>query len=351
MASSVAIFTSEGNAHLIVPEDERELAAATSSARLIPYSSVTLQHLTSAAEAIEGPLSETLSSIGLTGRAGARVGVQMKQGVQPASYAVSTLFRGSLNQTLARIAPRLELVPCDDLFEREKSIRTPVELNLMRHAMKFAARGFHEAPQAISHTADEHAVAALVQGAFEASPLPPEIQRSYGFFFCMSGPNSATASAAYARTRQRAIADGDLVMIHANTCCDGFWTDLTRTYTAGEPSTRHKEIRAAIFQARAAALAAIRPGVPAREVDSAARQVMASHGLGEAFRHGLGHGVGYAAANALALPRIHPESPDILLEGMTFNIEPAAYFDGYGGMRHCDVVAVTSTGVEVLSEF
>jgi len=61
--------------------------------------------------------------------------------------------------------------------------------------------------------------------------------------------------------------------------------------------------------------------------------------------------VGFAAANPNGLPRIHPKSPDVLEAGMTFNVEPAAYFDGFGGMRHCDVVAVTGAGVDVLTEF
>ncbi len=69
---------------------------------------------------------------------------------------------------------------------------------------------------------------------------------------------------------------------------------------------------------------------------------MQRHGFGDAFRHSTGHGVGFAAANANGIPRIHPKSSDVLEEGMTFNIEPAAYFDGYGGMRHCDVVACNS---------
>ena len=78
---------------------------------------------------------------------------------------------------------------------------------------------------------------------------------------------------------------------------------------------------------------------------------MSARGFAKEFRHATGHGVGFSAANHDAIPRIHPKSKDLLEEGMTFNVEPAAYFDGYGGMRHCDVVAVTSTGVEVLTDF
>ena len=61
--------------------------------------------------------------------------------------------------------------------------------------------------------------------------------------------------------------------------------------------------------------------------------------------------MGFAAANANALPRIHPKSTEILEAGMTFNVEPAAYLEGYGGMRHCDVVAVTADGAEVLTNY
>jgi Xaa-Pro aminopeptidase/Xaa-Pro dipeptidase len=221
----------------------------------------------------------------------------------------------------------------------------------MRKATEIACGGFEIAPDAIREGRREAEVAAEVQSAFQCSLKASDVQRSYGYFFCMSGPNSARGSAAYARTRERRIGRDDLVMIHANTCADGYWTDITRTYTVGAPDERQAEMRRAIAEARAAALAAVRPRVAARDVDGAARNIMAAHGIGDAFKHSTGHGVGFAAANGNALPRIHPQSPDVLDVGMTFNIEPAAYFDGYGGMRHCDVVAVTADGVNVLTEF
>jgi Xaa-Pro aminopeptidase len=167
----------------------------------------------------------------------------------------------------------------------------------------------------------------------------------------MAGPNSAKAGAAFARSRQRVIEEGDLVMIHANTCADGYWTDLTRTYTAGQSSQRQRDMRTAICEARTAGLAAIRPGATGQQVDHAARSVMKAHGFGKAFKHAAGHGVGFAAANPNGRPRIHPLSPDVLEEGMTFNLEPAAYFDDYGGMRRCDLIAVTNDGARVMSDF
>jgi Xaa-Pro aminopeptidase len=51
----------------------------------------------------------------------------------------------------------------------------------------------------------------------------------------------------------------------------------------------------------------------------------------------------------MGMPRVHPQSSDILEAGMTFNIEPAIYLDGVGRMRHCDVVACTHNGAEVFT--
>jgi Xaa-Pro aminopeptidase len=61
--------------------------------------------------------------------------------------------------------------------------------------------------------------------------------------------------------------------------------------------------------------------------------------------------VGFAAISANAIPRIHPACHDPLETGMVFNIEPAIYLEGFGGLRHCDVVTITPTGAEVLTEF
>ena len=84
---------------------------------------------------------------------------------------------------------------------------------------------------------------------------------------------------------------------------------------------------------------------------AAPREVMDARSFGREFKHGLGHGVGFAAISHNARPRLHPASDDVLEAGRVFNDEPAIYVEGYGGMRHCDVVAVTEAGAEVLTPF
>ena len=348
MGASVAVISAEGEAHVILPEDEVELAEPGSGAALVPYKPSELARITTPIEALNDPLRMLTGQLGL---ARARIGIELDQGMQPASYVTSTDFRSSLPGLLQQLLPNAAFVDCSEVLERMKAGKTPKELEVMRQAADIAAWGFAVAADQIKAGKREAEVAAALHSAFQSSIQPERVQRSYGSFFCMSGPNSAKAAAAYARTRQRKIEEGDLVMIHANTCADGYWTDITRTYTAGGSTARQDAMRAAITEARSAAFAAIRPGALARDVDKVARGVMAAHGFGDAFKHSTGHGVGFAAANGNALPRIHPQSTDVLEVGMTFNIEPAAYFDGYGGMRHCDMVAVTSNGAEVLTEF
>jgi Xaa-Pro aminopeptidase len=67
--------------------------------------------------------------------------------------------------------------------------------------------------------------------------------------------------------------------------------------------------------------------------------------------HGAGHGVGFAAIDHNAVPRIHPRSDDVLETGMVFNIEPASYVPAAYGMRHCEMVAISEEGAELLTPF
>jgi len=96
---------------------------------------------------------------------------------------------------------------------------------------------------------------------------------------------------------------------------------------------------------------AIRPGAKASDVDHAAREVLTHGGFGKQFRHSTGHGVGFSSISHNARPRLHPKSPETLETGMVFNVEPAIYIEGLGGIRHCDVIAVTSKGAKVLTAF
>jgi Xaa-Pro dipeptidase len=347
MGKSVALLTRENALAVVLPEDEVELAEATSAAHLIPYKGGTLTELRPLSRALAGPARSLASCLQINS---GEIGVRVGDSEQATSYQSANHFRSSATSFLQRTYPHATLVAADKILDRLKTVRTSIELEQLRCASRLAAAGFHAAEQFIEVGRTEIEIAAESEAAFNRV-ASNGFERGRGYFFCMSGPNSAKAAGAYARTRNRRIEKGDFVMIHANTVGDGTWTDITRTYIAGEPSPRQRHMQDAVMAARDAALNAVAPGVSASTVDAAARDVLTQHGFGAQFVHAVGHGVGFAAADANAMPRLHPRSPDVLEAGMTFNIEPALYFKGEGGLRHCDVVACTQSGAEVLTSF
>jgi Xaa-Pro aminopeptidase len=139
----------------------------------------------------------------------------------------------------------------------------------------------------------------------------------------------------------RELARGDMVKLDFGARADGYHSDITRTVAFGEPDPRLREIRDVVAGAQRAGIDAVRPGVSTVEVDAAARSVIVDAGHGEAFPHGLGHGVGLEIHEA---PSLRWDGGEELVEGMVVTIEPGVYIPGLGGVRIEDMVEVTADG-------
>jgi Xaa-Pro aminopeptidase len=127
---------------------------------------------------------------------------------------------------------------------------------------------------------------------------------------------------------------------------DGYSADLTRTIVIGQSNSKFRERYASVLKAQLAALSHIRPGMSGREADAIARDALDRSGLGEAFVHGLGHGVGLLVHES---PSLGPTSTDILQPGEIVTIEPGIYEEGWGGIRIEDLCVVSDSGLDVLS--
>lgn len=350
VGTSLAVATRDGRVVLIVPEDEEELAARGWADEVHVFSPGSLEEIKSAAESVRVPLAEVASALGI--KRGCVLGYESDAVFEPTSYAAMHLYGPFLRELLSHAVPFTAIVPAGELLARLLSVLTPNEIDRVRTACRIAEAAYLEGARKLRVGLRETEAAALFR-----VPLSTEgtgrkgIERADGFTYCMSGPNSAEAYAAYQRSRARGLAQGDFALIHCNSYADGYWTDITRTFSIGEPDERKRRMYKAVSAARDAGLAIIRSGVRAADVDRAAREVMKSHGFDREFRHGLGHGVGFAAINHNARPRLHPESDDLLETGMVFNVEPAIYIEALGGLRHCDMVAVTQNGAEMLTPF
>jgi Xaa-Pro aminopeptidase len=349
IGTSIAVASRDGAIGLLVPDDEQELAARSRADLLETFVPGPLDALPPLLDVVREPLARMFKRLHL---GGGRVGCERGPMLEPSSYAGTTRYLATmpaLLQTTSGTSP----INATELLLDLRAVLTPGELVRLRLACRVARDMYQAGAAGIVPGTTERDVAGGFRAALESAAVEEDeaLERAGGFVFCMSGPNAALAYRAYARTRQRRIADADMVMVHCNSFVDGFWTDITRTFHVRSGDGRAGELFDAVLAARHAALASIRPGARGREVDQAARQVLAERGWGPQFKHGTGHGVGFAAIDHSARPRIHPASDDVLEVGMVFNVEPAVYLEGWGGLRHCDMVAVTSEGAELLTPF
>ena len=350
IGTAFSIVTEAGDCVVLAPEDEVELAQHGWADEVETYQPIRLDRLQSVAEAAREPLRRIVGKLGIDC---SRIGYERGSASEPASYAGMHLFGADILEILRFAAPSAPLFPASALLAALAAVKTPEEVAKIRQACDIVAHAFEIGRNEIVSGRSEAAVAAAVRAPLSIAGLAREgVQRAEGFAWCMSGRNSAQAGGAFARSRAKKLSRGDLVLVHCNSYADGYWTDVTRTYVLGEPDARQRKMYDAVFAARAAALHVIRPGARARDVDRAAREALREHGFGDReFKHPTGHGVGFADISANARPRLHPKSEEVLEPGMVFNVEPAIYLEGYGGMRHCDMVAVTSSGAELLTDF
>ena len=152
--------------------------------------------------------------------------------------------------------------------------------------------------------------------------------------------SGARASMPHGHTADVPIEAGRPLLIDFGCQVDGYRSDMTRTIFLGEPDPETRRCYEAVIAAQERAFETARVGVIGREVDLAARESLTAAGLGEAFTHGLGHGIGLETHEDPMLR--HWDAP--LEAGMVFTLEPGVYLPGELGIRIEDDVHLTDTG-------
>lgn len=140
----------------------------------------------------------------------------------------------------------------------------------------------------------------------------------------------------------RVLCTGDFITMDFGCVVDDYCSDMTRTVACGAVSTEMRTVYEVVLEAQLAACGALKPGLPCREADRAARSVIEKAGYGQYFGHGLGHGVGLQIHEA---PTLNPGSDEILAENMAVTIEPGIYLPKKFGIRIEDLAFVTKSGI------
>ncbi len=243
---------------------------------------------------------------------------------------------------LEQAAPRAKFVPAEDCLAVLRMHKDREEIGAMKKAVEIAQNALQALLPSIKPGVTEREIAAeltlqLLRGGSEAEmPFAPIVA---------SGPNSANP---HAVPTNRALARGDLLVLDWGATYGGYISDLTRTLAIGELDPELRRVYQAVLEANAAGRAAARPGIPAGEVDRAARNVIEAAGYGSYFIHRTGHGIGMESHEA---PYIYAENTLPLAPGMTFTVEPGIYLPGRGGVRIEDNLVITETGAESLSDW
>jgi Xaa-Pro aminopeptidase len=262
--------------------------------------------------------------------------------------SVMTLSRFNRLNGLLRSAdglgPAVRLVPTEQMVEKARMIKDPEELTTLRRAGATLSKVAAEVLAIIEPGRKEVSLAAeidaLLRGAGFSRPAFDTI--------VASGPNSALP---HAHPGSRQLTAGDSVVLDFGGVYDGYCVDLTRTVQLPPATDAFMLTFEAVKAAQAAAIAAVRPGVQASAVDAAARAVLAARGLGDAFVHGTGHGLGLEVHEEPRITRAGTAATDEVLQpGMVFTVEPGAYLPGALGVRIEDDVVVTEDGCELLTQ-
>jgi Xaa-Pro dipeptidase len=244
-------------------------------------------------------------------------------------------------QRIEQAAPGCRLLAVEPWLPPLRMKKDDTEVEYMRQAVGIAERamqrlldaGAIRAGRSELEVAADLRIALLQEGA-QGDAFSPIV---------VAGPNSASP---HSTPSERPMEEGELVVIDWGAVSRGYRADLTRSFAFGSPTPEMERIYDAVLAANRAGRLAVRPSIPAQEVDRAARRVIAGSGYGSYFLHRTGHGLGLETHEP---PYIVEGNLELLGAGMTFTVEPGIYVPGVGGVRIEDDVVVTVDGSETLT--
>jgi Xaa-Pro aminopeptidase len=244
-----------------------------------------------------------------------------------------------LAKKFRKLSPPVRLAPVKGLVEEMREIKDHSEIRSMAAASDLMSEILTAVISKLKTGKTEKEVAWEIEGLAREGGAD-------GLAFpsiVASGPNSALP---HAVPTDRKIRAKEPITFDVGVKIDGYSCDMTRTVFLGGTTPKFKKIYKTVRAAQLAALKQIRPGVKSTVPDSTARQIIRDAGFGDYFGHSLGHGVGLATHEG---PRLGPEKPVELKEGMVVTDEPGIYIPGLGGVRLEEMVLIEKDGPRILT--
>ena len=236
----------------------------------------------------------------------------------------------------------VEFQSVEEDLAKLRAIKFRVELEAIRTAAAIADKAMHGAIKKAMTTRDMSEVeissyaeyVMRIEGA-EGTSFEP---------FVMSGQNAWLPQRI---SSEKKVREGEMILFDMGAVYAGYCSDLTRTFSLGGLNKEQRKVFEVAFRAQQAAIEAIRPGKKAGEIDRVARNIIDKEGFGGYFPHLTGHGLGHSIHE---IPIIDRGVDTVLEPNMVVTIEPGIYLPGVGAARVEDMVLITETGHEVLTE-
>ncbi len=279
---------------------------------------------------LEKWLPEFLKSVG-----GRRVAFEAAH----VSYETYRTMRKAVSALGGSDAERPKLSARTNLVEGLRAIKEPDEIEAIQAAIDIGDAAF------------EH-VAPRIEPGWTEKRVAWEIEKQIrerggdGVSFDTIVAGGPWGALPHAYPRDRALEEGESVVIDMGVRLNGYMSDLTRTLYLGKPDDQFKRIYDIVLAAQQTAEELIEPGMTGEQAHMLAHRVIEEAGHGDDFGHGLGHGVGMEVHEA---PRVGKASKEVLAEGMVFTVEPGIYVTGWGGVRIEDMVVLADGRARVLS--
>lgn len=235
--------------------------------------------------------------------------------------------------------PRAAFTSASAVLTAMRQIKSPEEIALLAASGAIADRVFEQIVQRPFIGRQEIEIARDIASLLKEGGLDVE-----GLPIVASGPNSASP---HHHAGERAITQGDAIVLDFGGTYQGYYSDITRTVFAGNPpDAEGAKVYHLVATAQEAAVTSARPGMTCESLDQLARSVLADAGYGQYFSHRLGHGIG-----------LEGHEPPYMVEGnktplqanMAFSVEPGLYIPGKLGVRIEDTVVLEEDGARRLN--
>ena len=226
-----------------------------------------------------------------------------------------------------------------DLFAKLRAVKTEEEIASMIRAQRISEKALEEVLPVIKPGMTEREVAAelvyrMLRNGSEGNSFDPIVV------------TGSKTSMPHGVPGDKVIQSGDFVTMDFGCLKDGYCSDMTRTVAVGSATDEMKNVYAVVLKAQLAGIAAAKAGVLGRDIDAAARKVIADAGYGEYFGHGFGHCLGLDIHEP---PTAGPTGKVPMPAGCVSSAEPGIYLPGRFGVRIEDVMIIRETGAEVIT--